>query len=76
MTKTAVAASCLAAVLGPAAPARADCAGEVDAVRAQLREAKEEHRREIARIAEKAELDRRGGWEKQCAVARARALLK
>ena len=67
------------ALLGSAGAARADCAVQLDLVRAKLRDLKEENRREeVTKLADKAEADHRNGRERLCADAidRALALLK
>jgi hypothetical protein len=60
-------------------PARADCAAEINALRAQAAAVKDEHRRqELAKLLEKAAKDDQAGRAQLCAdaVQHARALLK
>lgn len=55
--------------------AHADCAADLQALRARLTVVKDPHRREeIARLAEKADIDHRAGRERLCAEAVDRAL--
>jgi hypothetical protein len=61
------------------APARADCASEIRALRAELAAVKDERRRqELLRLIEKAEKDDQAGRDRLCgdATQHARALLK
>jgi hypothetical protein len=61
------------------APARADCADELSAVRVELASVKDESRRqELQKLVEKAEKDQKAGRVGQCrqTVQRARILLK
>jgi hypothetical protein len=60
-------------------PARADCAGDIAALRAQLASVKDPHRREeLKMLIDKAEKDNAAGRDQLCgdAMARARLLVK
>lgn len=78
MTKMAIAAGLALTIFGAVSPARADCATQVDEIKAKLGEIKEASRREeISKLAEKAEVERRNGRERLCldALQRAKTLL-
>jgi hypothetical protein len=79
MTKIMIAVAGILVFCASGAPARADCATELNAVKVKLSEVKDEPRHEeLAKLAEKAEFEHGSGRERLCvaAIEHAKLLLK
>jgi hypothetical protein len=79
MTKIMIIAAGILGFCACGAPAHADCASELGAVKVKLGEVKDEPRREeLLKLADKAEFERGSGRERLCvqAVEHAKLLLK